>query len=308
MIKEKKLAPVALFVYNRLDHTMQTLITLSNNHSANNTDIFIFCDNCKSENEKESVDNVRKFVRSFPKDSFKSITIEYSEKNKGLASSIITGVTKIVNTYGKIIVVEDDLVTNSFFLEFMNNALDFYENRKKVFHIGGWAYPINFSSDKPFLWRTMNCWGWATWSDRWSYFEKDSQKLIDQFNPKMIKQFNLNGAEPFWQQVIENHEERINTWAIFWYASIFINKGFCLNPTKSLVSNIGFDGSGTHCKPSSIIDKISSDKPNLVFPEEVQEDFTNVNQIINFYKKNKKNIIMRLMLKLSLPLSRIINK
>jgi len=79
----------------------------------------------------------------------------------------------LLNEYGKIIVLEDDLLTSPYFLKFMNEALEYYKNEKKVWHISGWNYPINNEGlDDVFFWRTMNCWGWATWADRWQYFEK----------------------------------------------------------------------------------------------------------------------------------------
>jgi hypothetical protein len=296
--KEINLAPVAFFVYNRLDHTKQTLDALSNNYLAQITDLHIFCDNYKSQIDKISVENVRNFVSSYPKYTFKSITLNFANKNNGLAKSIINGVTKVVNSYGKIIVLEDDLVTSPFFLEYMNNALSFYENNEKVYHIGGWTYPINFSSEKPFLWRTMNCWGWATWASKWNCFEKDSQKLINEFTPKMISQFNIDGVESFWQQVLDNHKGKTNTWAIFWYASIFLNKGLCLSPTKSLVENIGFDGSGTNCNSSSLKNDINNSKPISLFPSETIENTLIVNEVKKYYKINRKNLLKRIVNKI----------
>ena len=160
------LAPIVLFVYNRLWHTKQTVEALKKNELASQSEIFIYCDNAKSEKVQSSVNEVRNFVDTV--DGFKKVTVIKREKNWGLSDSITDGVTKIVNKYGKIIVLEDDLVVSPYFLKFMNDALKFYKDEKKVWHVSGWNYPINSDNlDDVFLWRLMNCWGWATWSDRW---------------------------------------------------------------------------------------------------------------------------------------------
>ena len=119
----------------------------------------------------------------------------------------------------------------------MNQALNLYKNNKKVWHISGWSYPINPDGlADTFLWQLMNCWGWATWSDRWCFFEKNTDKLISQFTASDIKRFNLNGVRnDCWSQVIQNKKGVINTWAIYWYATIYINNGMCLNPSQSFV-------------------------------------------------------------------------
>jgi hypothetical protein len=135
----------------------------------------------------------------------------------------------------------------------MNEALEFYRDAPKVWHISGWNYPIDPEGlPDTFLWRVMNCWGWATWADRWQYFEREPEKLVREFSKEEIRRFNLDGAHNFWSQVKGNVEGRIRTWAIFWYARIFKNDGLCLNPSQSLVRNIGHDGSGEHCGKTRI--------------------------------------------------------
>jgi len=240
------LAPIVLFVYNRPSHTKQTVESLQKNKLAQESELFIYSDEAKNEDARKSVDEVREYIDKI--NGFKKVTIIKRKKNWGLANSIIDGVTKIVNEYGKIIVLEDDLVTSPYFLTFMNDALEFYENEEKVWHISGWNYPIDREDlEDVFLWRVMNCWGWATWADRWSYYEKDIDKVMGDFSKKDIKRFNVEGVEDFWGQVVANKEEKINTWAIFWYATIFKQNGLCLNPVQTFVENIGHDGSGVHC-------------------------------------------------------------
>ena len=175
-------------------HTKQTVEALQKNELASESDLFIYCDNAKNEEGQKIIDEVRNYVDSV--DGFKKVTIIKREKNWGLANSIIDGVTKIVNEYGKIIVLEDDLVTSPYFLKFMNEALEYYKNEEKVWHISGWNYPINTDGlDDVFLWQLMNCRGWATWADKWQYYEKDVDKTIKEFSKEEIKRFNLDGNE-----------------------------------------------------------------------------------------------------------------
>lgn len=292
------LAPIVLFVYNRPDHTRQTVEALQKNELAEQSELFIYSDEAKNDDARGNVDEVREYIDTI--EGFKKVTIIKREKNWGLADSIIDGVTKIVNEYGKIIVLEDDLVTSKYFLKFMNEALEFYEGEDKVWHISGWNYPIDTNGlDDVFLWRAMNCWGWATWADRWQYFEKDTDKLISEFTKEDIKEFNLDGVEDFFGQVTANKENKIKTWAIYWYASIFQKDGLCLNPTKTFVKNIGHDGSGVHCGESeSYITTLSLTKNINIFSI-LNENNTALNRIKSFYKKQKKSFLTRVINKIA---------
>jgi len=245
-----KLAPIVLFVYNRPDHTKRTIEALQKNELASESELYIYSDAPKNKEDEKQVKEVRSYIHEI--DGFKKVTIIEREKNWGLADSIIDGVTKIVNEYGKIIVLEDDLVTSPCFLRFMNDALEYYEDEKRVWHISGWNYPIRRQiSPKTFLWKKMNCWGWATWDDRWSFFEKNPSKFVHEFPKEKIREFDLDGVENNWQQLLDNMHKKIDTWAVFWHLTIFKHDGLCLNPVTSFIDNIGLDGSGTHCTASA---------------------------------------------------------
>ncbi|WP_206732272.1 glycosyltransferase family protein [Halarcobacter mediterraneus] len=240
------LSPIVLFVYNRLEHTKKTINALKKNLLAEQSHLYIYSDGYKNEEDKTQVLELRKYLKTIK--GFLDISIIEQNKNKGLANSIISGVTEVINHHGTTIVVEDDIVTSRYFLTFMNKALNDYKEEKKVWHISGWNYPIsNEYLEDTFLWRMMNCWGWATWEDRWKYFEKEPKKLINTYSKKDINKFDLDiNNAGFWEQVLKNSSREMNTWAIFWYATIFNNKGLCLNPTQSFTKNIGFDGTGTN--------------------------------------------------------------
>jgi hypothetical protein len=283
-----KLAPIVLFVYNRPDHTRQTVESLSANIYASESDLIIYSDAPKNQQAEEGVQAVRSYIKTLQ--GFKSITIIERDKNWGLANSIIDGVTSIVNKYGKVIVLEDDIVTSPYFLKFMNTALNYYENEKKVWHISGWNC-LNSKTylDDVFFWRTMNCWGWATWKDRWQYYEKNVEKLIESFTKKDIFKFNIYGSEDMWGQVLANKAGIINTWAIFWYAIIFQNNGLCLSPTLSFVKNIGNDGTGVNCGADAIFSNEVLCEKEIDFSSiHIHENRKIVKKIINFYKKHQK--------------------
>lgn len=241
------LAPIALFVYNRLTHTRQTIEALQKNMLAIESDLIIFSDAAKTEAQVEAVGKVRQYIHQIG--GFKSVTIIEREVNYGLAKSIIEGVTSIVNKYGRIIVLEDDLIVSSYFLRFMNDALNLYQNEEKVMHISGYMFPIdNESLPETFFLRTSSCWGWATWDRAWKHFNKEPKKLLKEFSEETVSRFNMDGAYNFWTQVEQNENGLINTWAVFWYASVFQVNGLCLHPAFSMVNNIGHDGTGENCR------------------------------------------------------------
>ncbi|MEZ8257956.1 glycosyltransferase [Vibrio cyclitrophicus] len=243
-------SPIVLFVYSRLEHTKRTVDNLRKNELAKLSELIVFSDGAKNENDKHEVFEVREYLKNI--NGFKNVAIIERKVNLGLAKNIQLGVSDVVNKYGKVIVLEDDIVTSPRFLEFMNSSLDYYKDYDKVWHISGWNYPIDtIGLNDTFLWRGMNCWGWATWKDKWDKFEKNPSRLIVEWDKDKISRFNVDGSFPFWKQVESNISGKIDTWAIFWYSTIFEHEGLCLNPTSSLVNNIGLDGSGENCSKST---------------------------------------------------------
>jgi hypothetical protein len=284
-------APIVLFVYKRLFHTKKVIESLQKNDLAPNSEIFIFSDGARKGDEKE-VKNVRNYLKNII--GFKKITLIEREKNYGLKQNVILGVNEIIDKYGKVIVLEDDLVVSPYFLKFMNEALNFYENKKNVWHISGWNYPIYMDLDKDtYFLRIMNCWGWATWKDRWKNLVDDVDYFLNSFSKEEIRRFNLDGAYNFYAQLKANKKGLLNTWAIFWYATIFKNGGLCVNATRSFVANIGLDGSGENCGIGN--DNIELNvKKNFIFDDSLKENKKAIELIKKYYKRNKKPIFLRL--------------
>lgn len=263
---------------------MQTVEALQKNGLANKSELFIYSDAPKNEDAQKSVKEVREYIKTI--DGFKKVTIIEQERNLGLTNSIISGVTSIINKYGKIIVLEDDLVTSSYFLKFMNDALEFYKEEKRVWHINGYTHPIKIENKSDVFFTQFSIsWGWATWSDRWINFKREPEHLIKQFDKKMINKFNLDGSSRSWKQVVKNKNGTMNTWAVFWYATIFLNNGFCLNSNRSLVNNIGHDGTGANCTTSNSYENELEEKHILNFEKNIEVNNEIYSEIKRFYRK-----------------------
>jgi len=240
------LAPIALFVYNRPRHTRQTVEALQKNELAGESDLFIYSDTTKKPEAVEAVNEVREYIKTIS--GFRSVSIIERDRNWGLANSIIDGVTRLCNEYGRVIVLEDDLVVTSHFLNFMNRALDKYEHEQQVIQVSGYMFPVSeeVSDDALFLPLTTS-WGWATWARAWQFFDPDAKGYSRiKTDLALRKQFNLNGAYDYFSMLEAQLQGRIDSWAIRWYLSTFLIHGLTLFPRQSLVMNMGFDGSGTH--------------------------------------------------------------
>ena len=266
------LAPIVLFTYNRLKHTKQTIEALLDNIYAEHSRLYIYSDGPKNEESVEKVQEVRDYLHTIA--GFKEIVIVEREKNWGLAENIIDGVTEIVNEYGKIIVLEDDIVTSKYFLKYMNDALEIYKDEPKVMEISGYMYPLKDNKDLPETWfvhRFADCWGWATWARSWQYFERNPQKLIEEFSKKDIMAFNFDGNYDFWKQIEANAEGNLYTWAVFWQATVFKQDGYMLAVSNSMTRNAGFDKTGEHCGKSDSFNVPLAIDPVMHFPVIVKE-------------------------------------
>jgi len=288
-----ELAPIALFVYNRLWHTQKTIDSLVANPLSQKSDLFIFSDGAKNSSQIENVENVRKYIKSIK--GFKSVTIIEKDKNYGLANSIIDGVTQVVNEYGRIIVLEDDMVLSPFFLEYMNNALTFYKNNEKVISIHGYCYPVKDPLPETFFLKGADCWGWATWKRGWAFFELDANKLLQEIkNKNLEKEFDFNSSMRYIKMLENQIRGKIDSWAIRWYASAFLNGKLTLYPGISLVKNIGFDSSGTHLGTSNDFNVHISEKNIVVRPIPIEESIIARKAFEKYFELIKPNILQKI--------------
>lgn len=243
------MAPVVIFVYNRLEHTKTTIVELQKNELASDSDVYIFSDAAKNNSAESAVKDVRDYIKNVS--GFKSVTLFLAEKNKGLANSVIDGVTKIINQHSKVIVLEDDLVTSPYFLRFMNDSLKYFEDCSNVFSITGYAPPIDIPKDfnnHIYLSFRSSSWGWATWQNRWEKIDW----CIANFNKisKEEKTLFNRGGNDLYDMLSLQMKGLVDSWAIRWSYAHCKNTAFTIIPVKSYVNNIGIDSSGVHCKKS----------------------------------------------------------
>lgn len=286
-------APIALFVYNRPQHTARTLKFLQQNELAAESRLFIFSDGPAKESDEELVAEVREILKNT--EGFKSVEILERKTNLGLADSVIAGVSQLIKNYGQVIVLEDDLITSPYTLTYFNEALQRYKKEEKVMHIGAYMYPLK-GTDLPetFFYRAASSWGWATWERAWNHFEPDIDVLISKFSHQQKAAFSIDNQMNFWKQMMEFKKGKNNSWAIRWYASIFLQGGLTLNPSHSLVNNIGHDGTGVHSGINEIYNVIINPKPIRTFPEKVAENKEAYLAIKAFLGNRKGNIWERL--------------
>lgn len=240
------LAPILLFAYNRPRHLQRTVEALAQNPLAQDSELFVFADGARTEDDREDVDLVRSYIHTI--EGFKTVHRVERDRNYGLAANIIDGVTRVVNEYGRVIVLEDDLVTAPGFLQFMNDALDTYADEPRVGHIQAYDFTQNPRLPETFLIKFTGSWGWATWQRAWQHFNPDGQYLLDELRRRhLTHRFDFNGKYGFTRMLRRQVEGKNNSWAIRWNASLFLQDILSLNVGRSLVQNEGFDGSGTHC-------------------------------------------------------------
>lgn len=289
-------APIALFVYNRPQHTKRLLESLELNSLSKESSLYIFADGPKAGASKEQLDNLhktRKIIRS--KKWCKKVTVIERKKNMGLAKSVIEGVTQVINKHGKIIVLEDDLVLSPHFLEYMNKALDIYKNNKRVMQISGFMYPVvkKLNHDAIFLPFT-NSWGWGTWKRSWDKFENSSASFeLLRKDSKLRFKFDLEGSYPFYKMLLQQKSNRLDSWAIKFYSSVFCDNGLVLYPAKTLVENYGFGSEGTHTKIGIRQEQIDDKFIVVKFPMKVFVNKSVVKNVQSFIK-TQNNIFIRI--------------
>ena len=267
-MKKNNLAPICLFTYNRLEETRKTIEALQKNYLARESELFVFSDGWKSETSKEKIESVRAFLKTIT--GFKKVTIIEKKINNGLANSIINGVTQIINEYGNVIVLEDDLVTSPNFLNFMNQSLGFYENNNKIFSISG--YTLNLKSLKTlredvYLGYRASSWGWATWKRSWIDIDWEIKDYLE-FKKSIFKKKRFNNGGSDMTKMLQNQMMgKIDSWAIRWCYNQYKRNQYTVFPKESKVISIGFGENATHTKKTQRFDTVldSEGEVNFLF-------------------------------------------
>lgn len=270
-----ELAPIALFAYNRPVHTRRTLESLQKNELASQSDLYAFADGAKNAASTAAVQEVREFVRGI--EGFKSVTVIERERNVGLANSVITGVTQLCADLGRVIAVEDDLLTAPDFLAFMNQALQRYAGEPRIFSVSGFNFPVavpnSYAYDAYCSFRSIS-WGWGTWKDRWQRADwsvRDFAEFIA--DREQQKRFN-QGGDDLTRMLALQMAGRIDSWSIRWDYTHFKHNALAVLPVCSRVYNIGFDASGVHCRRARFRQSPLKNRTRCEyrFPEAVEAD------------------------------------
>lgn len=244
-----QLAPIVVFCYNRPNHLRRCISALKCNELASASDLVIISDGPRSSNDIDAVQEVRSVASSTT--GFQQIRIIERERNYGLAASVIDGVSSVINSYGKVIVIEDDVIASPYFLKFMNDALSVHAANPSIFSVGGYCYPIRIPrkyTGDTYLTIRAESWGWGTWASRWNKVDwgmKDYQTFTHDKDGR--EAFSLGGADLVAMLDLQM-QGKIDSWAIRWDYWHFKSSAYCLRPRYSLIDNIGFDGTGVHCQ------------------------------------------------------------
>ena len=301
-----ELAPVIVFNYNRPDHSLQTWEALSRNRYAAETELYLYCDGPKanaSDEMRERISDLHAQAKQYAIDApkagkFKSVHVVCAEKNKGLANSIIGGVSEVIVKYGRVIVLEDDLLTSPYFLKYMNTALDKYENYPSVFTISANRPPVSkmqiptdyeydvFVSLRPFST------GWATWKEKWEKIDWSLDYLEDFLkHPQQIKSFH-HGGDDLTNMLLLQRDHKIDSWAIRYAFQHFYHHAVAILPCIPYVDNIGFDGSGIHSgtDETDFRNNVALAPENPRMPNVVYEDERIINAFYNYFCRSKRTL------------------
>lgn len=297
------LAPVVVFSYNRPDHLRRTLDALAKNNLASESVLYVYCDGPKpdaTEEQRQRIAANREVARAT--EGFKEVHVVEAQQNKGLANSIIDGVTEVISVYGKVIVLEDDLLTSPYFLRYMNAALDFYKNRPAVMSISANRPPVDkmeIPADYPydvFVCLRSYSTGWATWKDRWGRVDW-SMDYFDEFlkHPEQVEAFNRAGDD-MTRQLQMHRDGIIDSWAMRFGFAHFKEHSVAILPCFSYVDNIGFDGTGRHSGvnlTNEYRNDLSKSVENPRFVDLLYEDARIINAFYNRFCEKRRPLYQR---------------
>ncbi len=287
-------APIALFAYKRADHLRQAVESLLRNAECSQSHLFFFSDAPRKRDDEAAVKDVRRYIATVK--GFASVTQIVREHNLGLAKSIISGVSQILASYDRVIVLEDDLVLSPYFLRYMNQALDLYANDENVASIHGYVYPVKPLLPETFFMKGTDCWGWGTWKRAWRHFEPDAKNLITKLvDAGLTFSFDMDGSTNNMRMLTNQSKGLIDSWAIRWHASAYLKGMYTLYPGTSLVNNIGADGGGTHTDKTRAFHTIVSNTPIDIKRIPVAESKEARHAFIQYFKATKPGILERML-------------
>ena len=284
-------APIIVFAYNRPHYLEDTLTALKGNSEAKESDLYIYCDGPKVNADEKTlslISQVRQLAHTIS--WAKNVYVIESNVNKGLSKSVITGVTEVVNKYGKVIVLEDDIVVAPYFLKYMNDALEMYEQETRVASISGHNFPVNnsFNNKDTLFLKSATTWGWATWKRGWDLFNPNAEQLINLLKQKKaLYELDFNNSYPFYSLLKKVKKGKISSWGVCWYASIFLNEKLTLFPVYSMVKNIGMVGTNINSDSTKFLGDRYYEHPILKFENVIEESPDFRKELTHHFRANK---------------------
>tara|TARA_B110000037_G_scaffold144152_1_gene163029 strand:+ start:1710 stop:2636 length:927 start_codon:yes stop_codon:yes gene_type:complete len=295
-------APIALFVYNRLEHVKKVIGAIKKNYISRSSIIYVFSDYSNEEIEKKKIIKIRKFLKNLK--GFHKIIIVERKYNFGTSNNIVHGLNQIFKKHTKCIIIEDDILISKNFLSQMNYFLKKYNKTRKIASIEGYMYPVKFKRNVPdhFFLKGTGCWGWATWKRSWKNYEDSVSKLLNKFTDKkkLIDDFDYFDSYPYYKMLKKQKSSKKKSWAIKWYASNYVKNNYTIYFKNTLVKNIGLDGSGENCKIDYQINqkKFKNIACKVKINEKINENIIAKKDISKYLKKkfsinNKFNFLIK---------------
>tara|TARA_Y100000768_G_scaffold111670_1_gene82255 strand:- start:641 stop:1552 length:912 start_codon:yes stop_codon:yes gene_type:complete len=299
-------APIALFVYNRLQHTKKVLENIKKNSISKKSILYVFSDFNNDHSEKNKIKKIRDYLKNL--NGFKKINIIHRKLNLGTSRNIVLGLNHIFKKHSRCIIIEDDILISRNFLNQMNYFLEKFNKIKNIATIEGYMYPVKFKKNTPnyFFLKGTGCWGWATWKRSWKNYENSHEKLLNKFNNKkhLINDFDYHNSYPYFRMLKKQRRSKKKSWAIKWYALNYLKNNYTVYFKNSLVKNIGLDGSGENCKVDYEINqkKFKNKTYKINLNEKIIENKVAKNEIAKYLKtkfsiKNKINFIFKKFIK-----------
>jgi hypothetical protein len=282
------ISPIAIFVYKRPEHTRHMINSLHQNPESHEADITVYCDGPRSSEDLPDIVATREIVHEL----LPAARVVERENNMGLANSVISGVSEQCQKFGRVIVLEDDLILSPSAISYLNKGLERYADTEKVMHISAYMFPVKGTLPPSFFYREATCWGWATWERAWKNFQSDAQIILEYIQKnRLTYQFDVNNSMFFLSMLRKQMKGEIDSWAIRWYGSMLMHRGLSLHPASSLVQNHGFDGSGVHCNITDFFDVTLTDEiPE--FPDEIIECREAVSAMMHYREKMHKSGVL----------------
>ena len=264
--------PIVLFVYKRLDHLTAVIDALKSNPEAAGSELFVYSDAPAVPSDDEGVQAVRNYLKDL--NGFKRVVITERETNFGIEKSEIDGVTRTVNEYGAVIVLEDDIVVGNQFLKYMNYCLREYENDRSIYTVTGYSFLKTKPGKDNLFGRTGSfcAWGWGTWKDRWQNFKRTVTKK--DLTLAIRNKRKIDNGQDYTYLLMHQYKNGRITWDVAWYLTCFEKGGMTLFPHNSLINNIGMDGSGVHYNDSTKKNRTEpvNARNDIVFPMTFMDD------------------------------------